>query len=523
MTGNSLSLKLMLLVGVFAVLIFVIVGTTFYVTNSQSADARVIDISGRQRMLTQKMSKEALKLQTLKDGPAVEEVTKSLKKTLALFSKSLNALKDGGVTLGTDGKETVLPASKGKAKIQLEKVAAKWAEFKKQMDTITASAGDKDKEAFVSAADTIWKSNIALLKESNKAVVLLKEASEEKTKMLKIVQISSIICTFVVMFLSWLFLRALVMSPLKEAVKAAYQIADGDMTMRLQVKSKDEIGQLLTAMNIMVDKLCDFLHEVKTITNRLVNDSRQLSSSSKEVSDGATEQAASIEESSAAVEQMVSNISSSSENAKQTEQISLKAAEDVKGGSEVFGKTIGAMKDIADKISIIEDIARQTNLLALNAAIEAARAGEHGKGFAVVASEVRKLAERSQTAAREINDLSSSSVKIAEEAGRILDQINPDIQKTSELVQEISAASAEEKAGVEQINQAIQQLDKIIQQNAAIAGEMSVIAGGLESQANELNESMASCRTTEDDFAKQKKADEIVEQHRNTGQFKYLN
>ena len=186
------------------------------------------------------------------------------------------------------------------------------------------------------------------------------------------------------------------------------------------------------------------------------------------------------------MEQMASNIKQNADNAQQTEKIALKAADDAKEGGHAVGETVSAMKEIASKISIIEEIARQTNLLALNAAIEAARAGEHGKGFAVVASEVRKLAERSQTAAGEINNLSASSVEVAERAGEMLEKIVPDIQKTAELVQEINAASNEQRAGANQINQAIQQLDQVIQQNAAASEEMASTSEELLSQAEQL-------------------------------------
>jgi methyl-accepting chemotaxis protein len=190
------------------------------------------------------------------------------------------------------------------------------------------------------------------------------------------------------------------------------------------------------------------------------------------------------------MEEMVSNIRQNADNAQQTEKIAIKAAQDTREGGKAVTETVTAMKEIAGKISIIEEIARQTNLLALNAAIEAARAGEHGKGFAVVAAEVRKLAERSQTAAGEISQLSSSSVEVAEQAGKMLEQITPDIQRTAELVQEISAASSEQNAGADQINRAIQQLDQVIQQNASAAEEMSSTAEELSSQAQALQDNI---------------------------------
>jgi methyl-accepting chemotaxis protein len=216
--------------------------------------------------------------------------------------------------------------------------------------------------------------------------------------------------------------------------------------------------------------------------------SAQIADGARNMSDGSTQQAASSEEASSSIEEMYAAIRRNSENAVHTEKIALKSASDAQESGKVVTLTISVMKEIAEKIMIIEEIARQTNLLALNAAIEAARAGEHGKGFAVVASEVRKLAERSQIAAREIGELSSSSVGVAEEAGAMLSKLVPDIQKTAEMVQEISAASKKQASGADQINSAIQQLNRVIQQNAGVAEEMSSTSGDLSSQAHQLLE-----------------------------------
>jgi len=269
----------------------------------------------------------------------------------------------------------------------------------------------------------------------------------------------------------------------------AKEIAQGNLMVELKERSpRDELMQSLI---IMVAKLVEVVNDVKNAADNVTSGSQELSSSAQQMSEGATVQAASAEEASSSMEQMSSNIKQNADNAQQTEKIAIKSSEDAMEGGKAVNETVQAMKDIANKISIVEEIARQTNMLALNAAIEAARAGEHGKGFAVVASEVRKLAERSQLAAGEISTLSVSSVEVAEKAGEMLANILPDIKKTSELVQEINAASREQDTGAEQINMAIQQLDNVIQQNSSAAEEMASTAEELSAQAEHLQSTIA--------------------------------
>lgn len=280
-----------------------------------------------------------------------------------------------------------------------------------------------------------------------------------------------------------------VVQNLRGLAQTAETIAGGDLTGAVKILSdKDTLGKSLAAM---IDKLRTVVIDVKTAADNVASGSEQLSSGSEQLSQGTTEQAASAEEASSSVEEMNATIKQNADNAQQTEKIALKSAADARESGKAVNESVAAMKDIARKISIIEEIARQTNLLALNAAIEAARAGEHGKGFAVVASEVRKLAERSQSAAGEISELSSSSVEVAERAGAMLAKLVPDIQKTAELVQEISAASKEQSGGADQINGAIQQLNQVIQQNAGAAEEMSSTAEELSAQAEQLIETIS--------------------------------
>ncbi len=274
------------------------------------------------------------------------------------------------------------------------------------------------------------------------------------------------------------------MSAMNTITSAAEEIASGNLTVQLHNRSDKD--KLMQALSDMVSGLVRIVVDIRSVSGEVANGSQAMSAASTQLSEGASEQAASGEEASSSMEEMVANIRQNAENAQQTEKIATKSAGDAREGGRCVLEAVNAMKDIANKISIIEEIARQTNMLALNAAIEAARAGEHGKGFAVVAAEVRKLAERSQKAAGEINQLSSSTVKLSERAGDMLEKLVPDIQKTAELVQEISAACNEQNVGAEQINSALQQLQTVIQQNAGSAEEMAATSEELTSQADQM-------------------------------------
>ena len=290
--------------------------------------------------------------------------------------------------------------------------------------------------------------------------------------------------------LVWVVVRGIV-KPIRRTMEVSQRMSHGDLTAKIVWQSKDEAGAALNSMRTMLASLISVINEVRSATQNVANSGEELASSSEGLSQNSTEQAATVEEISASMEQMGANISQNAENARQTESIALQAASDAEKGGDAVNKTVGAMKQIAEKISIIEEIARQTNLLALNAAIEAARAGEAGKGFAVVASEVRKLAERSGTAAGEISELSSNSVEVAEEAGTMLIKLVPNIKKTAELIQEIAAASAEQDTGASQVNKAIQDLDRVIQDNASASEELASTAEELSSQADALLQTLA--------------------------------
>ncbi len=315
---------------------------------------------------------------------------------------------------------------------------------------------------------------------STEAVDLLSAANTTMLIGLVVALIVGIILAFT--------LTRLIVNPIKLGVDFAKSIANGDLTATVDVDQKDEIGILSEALRNMSSKLNQIVTNILLGADNIAAASFEMSSTTQLLSQGATEQASVAEEVSSSMEEMNANIQQNTDNAQQTEKIAIKSAHGVQVGNEASQQSVTAMKLIADKIQIINDIAFQTNILALNAAVEAARAGEHGKGFAVVAAEVRKLAERSAKAAAEIDVVSKDGVAIAEKAGQLLTEIVPEIKNTSSLVQEISAASTEQSSGIEQVNTSIEMLNQVIQQNAAASEELATNTEELSSQAEQLKD-----------------------------------
>ncbi|MCJ2121781.1 methyl-accepting chemotaxis protein, partial [Methylobacterium sp. J-077] len=309
------------------------------------------------------------------------------------------------------------------------------------------------------------------------------QAAYESTRLMLVSVIAGAVAVGFAMAV-WLSLS--ISRGLQRAVDAATSVAQGDLTRDVVGSGRDEITDLLRAVQAMNLKLREVVTQVIAATTNVSAGSQELSSSAEQLSQGSTEQAASTEEASASVEEMAANVKQNAQNASQTEAIARQSAQDAEASGAAVGRAVDAMQTIAQKITIVQEIARQTDLLALNAAVEAARAGEHGRGFAVVASEVRKLAERSQAAAAEIGTLSADTVKAAQQAGEMLGRLVPDIRKTAILVEEISAACREQDVGSAQINQAIQQLDKVTQQNASASEQVSATSDELANQAERL-------------------------------------
>lgn len=337
---------------------------------------------------------------------------------------------------------------------------------------------------------------------TNKALV---KSNRSFTLLQVVIIVMSLLVIAGALVTAWLLYNSIV-APLNKGVSFAQSIGEGDLTATVDVNQDDEIGDLAKALVGMADNLKSTVNTIKSNANDLVTSSTQLKSSSLQLSKGSADQAASAEEVSTSIEEMVANIDQNTDNAVQTETITVETAKDVSVADKLSSQAAKVMKDVSEKITIISDIAFQTNILALNAAVEAARAGEHGRGFSVVAAEVRKLAERSKSAADEIVSLVSTGLKVSTEAGEKAKALVPDIEKTTQLIKEISAASMEQKTGAEQINLAMQQLNMITQENASSSDELTQSSDMLANLADNLNDAISYFKVDNEDLRKARKS-----------------
>lgn len=346
-------------------------------------------------------------------------------------------------------------------------------------------------ERMVPISDRMGRTFVEITDNNTSNTQTICQLNEEKAHNSEAVLVIVVVLGVVVSIVLSSTITRSITTGIKKGVSFAEIVSQGDLTIDVEadyLSRKDEIGALARSLQAMVDKLKEVVTNVLGGSENILAASLQLSESSQQMSQGATEQASSAEEVSASMEQMSANIQQNTDNAQGADKLAVLGAERISKSNEVTKLSITSMREIAEKVSIISDIAFQTNILALNAAVEAARAGEQGKGFAVVAAEVRKLAERSKVAADEIERISKKGVLISDEAGKMLDQVVPEIQKTARLVQEIAASSIEQNSGAEQVNSALQQLNQVTQQNAASSEEMATASEELASQAEQLKE-----------------------------------
>ena len=394
-------------------------------------------------------------------------------------------------------------AASPQAKAEWISLAKAWSDYKPISAEIHQRALRRDRAGATSLMLNDARVSLSAMEKAAQAIVSIDKAkmaqTDEEAKAVfdeaRISLISVAIIALLCATAGGVAITLIIRKGLNRASESIRTVADGDLTKTVVITSRDEIGDMMGDLNLMVERLRGVVSDALSAADNVSAGSQELSATSEQMSQGATEQAAAAEQASASMEEMAANIKQNADNAAQTEKISRQSSKDAEASGEAVHRAVEAMRTIVAKIGIVQEIARQTDLLALNAAVEAARAGEHGKGFAVVASEVRKLAERSQTAAAEIGAVSGDTVKAAQAAGDMLQRLVPDIRKTAELVSEISAACREQDIGASQINEAIQQLDKVIQQNAGASEQMSATSEELAAQAEELQTSIAFFRT----------------------------
>ncbi|VAV83990.1 Methyl-accepting chemotaxis protein I (serine chemoreceptor protein) [hydrothermal vent metagenome] len=449
-------------------------------------NARTLNLAGRQRMLSQKMTKEVMALDN-GVGSAAQTLA-----TVALFDKTLNGLLRGDKGLGLTAIRKTSIAS------QLRNVEGLWKPFKKNIEGLIKQIGAIEKNR-----SYVLANNVPLLKEMNKGVNMFERVSAAKVATLKKTQVGFLAATIIVFVIAWVVLARIIIKPVQEVASLATSIADGNLTEEdVRVRSNDEIGSLAETVNAMKFNLNDMMQKIRSGAKRVSGSSEELAQANTDFSQRITEQSGSIEETAATIEEISAGVNQNADTCRETNKVATDCRNKAEEGGTVMHSMMSSIEDInssskkiADIINVIEEIAFQTNLLALNAAVEAARAGEQGKGFAVVAVEVRNLAHRSSKAAKEITGLIKENLEKAEGGTQYaqmtqanLEEIIDSVKKVSDQVAEISAASSEQATGVEQVNKAISQLDQVTQQNASMLEQSTATGEQMNAESSRLLE-----------------------------------
>jgi methyl-accepting chemotaxis protein len=471
---------------VAAVLILISLFELSRVSTIKAADDAVIVGQWPQYVAMSKVLDSVVKLKAMSEGAASAGDSAPALRALSTELQSARAANDEDIALV----KRLAATAKGRAFAQ--QVGSEMGDYYarvSQFVSASAAGGAASQvalHAVLERADALGTELGAFKAHITRVFARTAEQSNRIYSTTRTISISAIaVAALLSVLCAGLVTRSLV-RPLSVAVEIAGRVASGDLTARIHSDARDESGAMLRALGSMIESFSETMGTVSAVTQKLLTASGQLSGTSQGLAQGASEQAASIEQTSATLEQSAASVKQSADNARLTSSMAHEAAQQARQGGEAVARTVSDMQAIAERITIVDDIAYQTNMLALNAAIEAARAGEHGKGFAVVASEVRRLAERAQVAAKEIGELAAGSVKQAIGAGDLLRQMVPAITKTSELVEEITSASDEQAIGIQQIHQAVAQVTIATQQSASASEQLAATAEQMNSQAQEL-------------------------------------